>query len=137
MKAAQSRLMMVVLSLVGVADSTYLTIDSFAKISPLCPTIGVINCEKVTQSPYSHPFGIPVALLGLLWFVAMLGLSVWRPSFAVYLMLPLWLAGIIMVGYLVCVEAFLLHAICLYCTLAHVCTALMVIPVVSLTLSED
>ncbi len=137
MSAGQSRLMMIVLSIVGVGDSVYLTIDSFSKIAPFCPTGGVINCEKVTQSPYSHPYGIPVALLGLLWFATMLGLGTLRLSFAPYLMLPLWLAGIIMVGYLIYVEAFLLHAICLYCTLAHLCTALMVIPVVRLTFSED
>lgn len=137
MRAEHSRLMMIALSMIGIIDSIYLTVDSFAKISPFCPAEGVIDCVKVTQSIYSHPYGIPVALLGLLWFTAMLGLGVLRLSFAPYLMLPLWLAGIIMVGYLIYVEVFLLHAICLYCTLAHTCTALMIIPIVRLTFSEE
>jgi uncharacterized membrane protein len=42
-----------------------------------------------------------------------------------------------MVGYLVYIELGILHAICIYCTLAHVCTALMGIPVLKMTLSEE
>jgi len=128
---------LLVLAAIGLADSAYLTIDSFSKVALWCPTVGILDCGKVTQSPYSHPFGIPVALLGLLWFATMFGLGAWRPSFSVYLLLPLWLVGIIMVGYLVYVELGILHAICIYCTLAHVCTALMGIPVLKMTLSEE
>jgi uncharacterized membrane protein len=128
---------LLVLAAIGLADSAYLTIDSFSKVSPWCPTVGILDCGKVTQSPYSHPFGIPVALLGLLWFAVMFGLGAWRPSFSGYLLLPLWLVGIIMVGYLVYVELGILHAICIYCTLAHVCTALLGIPVLKMALSEE
>jgi uncharacterized membrane protein len=128
---------LIALASVGLADSTYLTINSlFSKVQLVCPSVGIINCGLVTSSPYAHVFGIPVALLGLLWFAAILTLGLSKPSFRVYLLLPLWLAGIIMVGYLIYVEAFLLHAICLYCTLAHICTALIGIPVVKLTLAE-
>ena len=122
---------------VGLVDATYLTINAFYQKVPLiCPTQGIINCSLVTSSKYSEVFGIHVALLGFLWFAAMLGLAVLRPSFMVYALLPLWIVGIIMVGYLVSAEVFALHAICLYCTLAHVCTAVMGIPVIKLTLSD-
>lgn len=128
---------LLILAAVGLADSAYLTINSlFSKVPLVCPTVGIINCGLVTSSKYAHVFGIPVALLGLLWFAAMFVLGIARPSFAVYVLLPLWIAGIVMVGYLVYAE-FLLHAICLYCTLAHICTALIGIPVVKLTLSDD
>lgn len=137
MELGRSSLTMAILSGIGVADSTYLTIDSFGKVAPYCPVVGILDCGRVTQSPYSHPFGVPVALLGLLWFVAMLGLAVVRPSFAPYVMLPLWVSGVAMVGYLVYVEAFILHAVCVYCTLAHICSILMVVPIVNLTLSES
>ncbi len=128
---------MLVPAIVGFADSIYLTINVFYEKIPLyCPSSGVINCGLVTTSKYSHAFGIPVAVLGLLWFGVMLGLAITRPSFASYVMFPLWLAGIIVVGYLIGAEVFALHAICLYCTLAHVCTAVMGIPIIKLTLSD-
>jgi len=129
---------LIVLASIGLVDSAYLTINSlFSKVPLVCPTVGVINCGLVTSSKYSHIFGTPVALLGLLWFAAIIVLGVSRPSFAVYLLLPLWLAAVIIVGYLVYVEVFLLHAICLYCTLAHICTALIGIPVTKMTLSQE
>ena len=45
------------------------------------PGSGAINCEKVTTSPQSYVFGIPVAMLGLVFFVPMLVLclpAAWR-----------------------------------------------------------
>ena len=131
------RLAMVSLASIGIADSVYLTADSFAKVAPYCPTYKILDCGKVTLSPYSHPFGIPVALLGLLWFVAMFVMGILRPSFAPFLMLPLWIAGAVMVLYLVYIELGVLGAICVYCTLAHVCTALMLFPVVRMTFAEE
>jgi len=52
-------------------------------------------------------------------------------------MLPLWLASMMIVGYLISAELFTLHAICIYCTLAHACSILMGIPVVKLSFSAD
>jgi uncharacterized membrane protein len=127
---------LLVLASVGLVDSAYLWISSLAKTPPFCPTYGAIDCGAVTSSPFSHVFGVSVALLGLLWFAAMLGLAAWRPSFFPYLALPLWLVGMLTVGYLVYIEAFVLHAVCVYCTLAHVCNILMGVPVLRLTLSE-
>lgn len=137
MKHGRSIPMMTALSVLGLLDSVYLTIDSYSKVVPYCPVTWPFNCGKVTQSPYSHPYGIPVALLGLLWFAAMVFYVVVRPSFGIYLIFPLWLASIAMVGYLVYVEAFLLDAVCIYCTLAHVCTIFMGIPIFRLTFSDD
>ena len=38
-----------------------------------CPTVGtVINCENVLSSRFSVIFGIPLAVLGLVWFVVSL-----------------------------------------------------------------
>ena len=53
-----------------------------ATVTLSCPAGGgAINCEKVTTSPQSIVFGIPVAVLGLVYFVAMLVLclpAAWR-----------------------------------------------------------
>ena len=132
----REHLLLITLTCVGLGDSAYLTIDSFAKVPPVCPTIGILDCGRVTQSQYSHPLGVPVALLGLLWFAVMLGLALLQPDFASYLMLPLWIAGVAMIGYLVFVELALLHAICIYCTLAHACTVLTIVPILRISFSE-
>jgi uncharacterized membrane protein len=71
--------------------------------------------------------GVPVALGGLLYFVAMLPLQLpraWRsPSAALRHARLAWsLVGVAAVLWLVYVELFRLDAICLYCTAVHVVT---------------
>ena len=62
----------VILCLIGIADATYLTVAHYSTTVTLaCPTKGIINCEKVTNSSYSEVFGIPVAIYGLLFFIGM------------------------------------------------------------------
>jgi len=71
-------------SVAGLAVAAYLTYEHFTAGSTLaCPDTGVVNCAKVTSSQYSKLFGIPVALLGLAFFVGMTALSVppmWRTA---------------------------------------------------------
>src|SRR5579863_2931966 len=66
------------LSIVGFGISMYLTIDHFQGIAPICSSKGFVNCELVTTSKYSYILGIPVSLLGLLFFTAMVGIN-WPP----------------------------------------------------------
>ena len=59
------------LCLAGLGVSAYLTIAHYnAKVILACPATGIVNCAKVTESPQSAILGVPVALLGLLYFVA-------------------------------------------------------------------
>ena len=70
------------LSVAGLAVSAYLTYEHFTDNSTLaCSIGGVVDCAKVTTSAWSTFLGVPVALLGLLFFVVMIGLClprVWR-----------------------------------------------------------
>jgi len=61
----------IVLSLAGLAVAGYLTYVHYAGIEPVCTGGG--GCEEVQTSAYSELLGIPVALLGLLAYVALLG----------------------------------------------------------------
>jgi uncharacterized membrane protein len=55
----------------GIIDASYLTVVHFLPSALRCPTIGtIINCENVLTSGFSAVFGIPLAVLGLLWFIA-------------------------------------------------------------------
>lgn len=115
----------------GLAVSSYLTYAHYTSATALaCPGTTVINCERVTTSPESHLVGIPVAVLGLVFFAVMGLLSLpaaWEASGPVlrYGRLLFSVTGIGMVVYLVYTELFTLDAICLWCTAVHLLTLLL------------
>jgi uncharacterized membrane protein len=120
----------------GLAVSTYLTIAHYgSSITLACPDTGVINCEKVTTSPQSVVFGVPVAVLGLVFFAAMVPMnlaSAWRCPSTIVRSVRMGLAalGVTFALYLVYTELFTIHAICLWCTSAHVLAFLLFVVVI-------
>ena len=59
-----------VLALAGLGVSTYLTIAHFTQATLAgCSESGLVDCTKVTTSAQSYVFGIPVAVLGLAFYV--------------------------------------------------------------------
>ncbi|MFG1625586.1 vitamin K epoxide reductase family protein [Kribbella sp. NPDC049227] len=119
------------LSIAGVAVAAYLTYEHFTAGSTLaCPDTGVVNCLKVTSSEYSAVFGIPVALLGLGFFVAMTVLclpQMWRAAspWPGRVRLAAVVVGVLFVFYLVWAELFQIDAICLWCTVVHALTLVL------------
>ena len=61
------------LALLGLAISAYLTWVHYAGIEPVCT--GISDCERVQSSDYAELVGIPVALLGMAGYAALLGRS--------------------------------------------------------------
>jgi uncharacterized membrane protein len=116
------------LGLAGVAVATYLTVEHYTASKTLaCPETAVLNCQKVTTSAQSVVLGVPVALLGLLFFIALVPLclpAAWRSAHrAVRWGRVLFaLIGVGFVVYLIYAELFVLDAICLWCTAVHVIT---------------
>ena len=110
----------------GTFASAYLTYEHFSRSTSLaCPESKRINCTKVTTSAWSHVAGVPVALLGLLFFLAMLALCVpalWRERRLDVLRVAAVGAGMLFVLYLIWAELYRIEAICLWCTFVHVCT---------------
>ena len=120
-----------VLSLAGLGVSIYLTIAHFTD-KPLagCSESGAINCTKVTTSPQSYVFGIPVAVLGLAFFVAAVALMspwAWRSGRREVALIRLasLVVGMGFVLYLLYAELFTIGSICLYCTSVHAITFLL------------
>jgi uncharacterized membrane protein len=114
------------LSLVGVGLSTFMTIAHFTEASILaCSGRGELSCTAVTTSPQSRVFGIPVALLGLGFFIVMSVLSsppVWRRG-ARWLALSrtaLAATGLLFVFWLIAAEVLIIGHVCLWCTGVHV-----------------
>ncbi len=120
-----------VVSVLGLADSAYLTYEHFTQSASFaCPENATVNCVKVTTSPESHVFGIPVAVLGLAFFLFMVAINSpwgWRapwPAFH-WARLGSVVVGIVFVLYLIWAELFKINAICLYCTGVHVLTFIL------------
>jgi uncharacterized membrane protein len=120
------------LALVGLAVSTYLTIAHFNESTLLgCSEVkGLVNCTKVTTSAQSYVFGIPVAVLGLAFYlfaVVIMSPWAWRAARREIHMIRIasLVVGIGFVIYLLYAELFIIGSICLYCTSVHVITFLL------------
>ena len=120
-----------IVSVLGLADAAYLMYEHFTQgASFACPENAAVNCVKVTTSPESHLLGIPVAVLGLAFFLFMAAVNTrwgWRaPWQAVHwARLGSVVVGIVFVLYLIWAELFRINAICLYCTGVHVLTFIL------------
>lgn len=133
-----ARMVIVLLaSVAGLGVATYLTLAHYTTAIALsCPNTGAISCEAVTTSAESVVFGIPVAVLGLPFFVAMLVLAlprVWRSTnrLVAPARLAFATAGIGFVCYLLYAELYEIGKICLWCTSVHVLTLVIFVAVVT------
>jgi uncharacterized membrane protein len=103
-----------VLALAGLAISAYLTAVHYTGIEPVCT--GVSDCERVQSSDYAELAGIPVAVLGVVGYAAIL----------VSLALPVEVTALLSymaVGfsaYLTWAELFEIEAICQWCVASAV-----------------
>jgi uncharacterized membrane protein len=113
------------LALAAVAVSSYLTIAHFTTPAVLaCSGSGTIDCARVTTSAQSRFLGMPVAVLGLVWSLAMAALCnplAWRSQmpWIRVVRVALAAAGVLFVLWLVYAELFVIRAICLWCTVIH------------------
>ena len=121
----RSRLLGLGLALASTAVSAYLTLVHFLAPTLLVCTAGArVDCEAVTTSRWSEVAGIPVALLGLGWSLAMTVLFLptadrWPRAAALRRVGAV--LGMAAVLWLVYVEFFLVGAVCLWCTVVHSC----------------
>jgi len=69
-------LLIAVLSVFGIADSTYLTWQWYEAASATwCDLDAFFSCTKVRESPWAAVAGIPTATVGVAGFAILLGLS--------------------------------------------------------------
>lgn len=118
-----------VAAVLGLLISAYLSVEHFTTPALLaCPEGATLNCAKVTSSAQSVLLGVPVAVLGLAYFVVMTALTLpaaWRIRRLDPVRVLGAIAGVAMVIYLVFVELFGVNAICLWCTAVHLCTLVL------------
>jgi uncharacterized membrane protein len=121
MSGGRLRPTIVLLALLGLGISTYLTYIHYAGIQPICAASG--GCERVQSSSYAELAGVPVALIGLVGYSAIL-VATLLPGEAARLGAS-WLSfvGFGFSLYLTYLELFEIHAICQWCVASAVLMA--------------
>jgi vitamin-K-epoxide reductase (warfarin-sensitive) len=117
-KAHRIYLAITLLALAGVVDSGVALRNHYAKSkSAYCEFGENFNCDMVNRSSYSVVMGIPVALLGVLGYVGLLGLSTFYRGKAEtpVMLLIAAVAGLGFALYLTYVEAYVLAVWCVLC----------------------
>jgi uncharacterized membrane protein len=117
---------MIGLTLVGLGVAGYLTYVHYSGVTPPCSIKGN-PCSQVQKSQYSLLAGVPVALIGLLGYIAILG-SLLAPEGerARFTTTALILGGFGFSLYLTYRELFTLHKICEWCVSSAVIMAILV-----------
>jgi uncharacterized membrane protein len=106
-----------VIALIGFADSTFLAFEHYKGVTPPCSIVE--GCEEVTTSKYSAIGPVPIALLGSLYYLAILVLTTAyldsRKEILIRLAAYLAFSGFAVSLILIYLQLFVIHAICLYC----------------------
>jgi uncharacterized membrane protein len=114
-------------ALAGVAVAGYLTYVHYQPDALICTSGG--GCETVQDSSYAELAGIPVALLGLLGYVAVLVLVAWDSELARTLSAAIALVAAGFAVYLIVLQAFVIDAWCIWCLVND----LVIVPLLAVT----
>ena len=99
-------------ALIGGAIAAYLTYVHYSHTAPICVNGG---CETVQKSKYAELDGIPVALLGLIAYVALLATTFVRGIVPVFASVLVAFVGVAFSGYLLWAQLGPIGAICQWC----------------------
>lgn len=117
------RLAGIVLAVLGLGVAAYLTYVHYEGVRPVCGLGG--NCEKVQTSEWSKLGGVPVALLGLLGYAAILASLLIDREEALMAGALFALVGFGFSAYLTYRELFSIDAICPWCVASAVLMTLL------------
>jgi uncharacterized membrane protein len=127
----------IILTIIGLLVSIYMTIYKITSNDNMC--IGSGDCKTVNASRYAEVYGIPVAVLGVAGYAAILTVLLLqrKPGFfqqnGSLLFFGLSLTGFLFTLYLIFVEVALIRAYCPFCiTSQTVMTIIFIISVIHL-----
>lgn len=121
---------LIALSLIGLADAIYLT---YIKLAADGICVAGEGCEIVNTSVYSQIYGIPVAVLGGLAYLAMLVVLLLEPRNEFFefngplIVLGFSIFGVLYSAYLTYLELYVIRAICEFCVLSAIVLTFMLI----------
>jgi uncharacterized membrane protein len=107
------RLALLVVSAAGIAVSAYLTYVHYRPAALICTAAG--GCETVQDSKYAVLAGLPIAVLGMVAWIAALALTIWSSELARTLTVALAIGALAFSAYLVILQLFVIDAICVWC----------------------
>jgi uncharacterized membrane protein len=129
MRIDRLRVASIVLAVLGLAIAAYLTYVHARGLQVACLASG--GCEQVQSSRYADVAGVPVALLGLAGYAAILAAVALPGESARLAAAGLTLVGLGFSGYLSYRELFTIKAICQWCVAsALIMAALSVLAIV-------
>lgn len=115
------------LSLIGFLDSAYLSAKHYLGTPVACSIFE--GCEKVLTSQYATIYGIPVALLGVFYYLTIFILTIlyWDTGKAQFLQFAAYLtiAGFLASLWFVYLQLFVIGSICIYCIISAVASMLL------------
>jgi uncharacterized membrane protein len=115
--------LIVLLSLCGLADAIYLTIEHITGQSVRCTIIA--GCSEVLSSSYAIVAGFPLASIGALAYFSVFSLAIlalFGYRIAGLLLLPLVLSMCLVSLWLIYLQAFVIHAFCQFCLISAAVT---------------
>jgi uncharacterized membrane protein len=131
------RIISVILAVIGLIDSIYLSWEKIFHVEVFCGGSG--DCQTVANSPYSEISGIPIAFLGVGVYIVIIALlylegrgTFWQQN-SPLIIFGLTLTGTIYSIYLTYLEIAVIYAICPYCVIsAVVMTLLFIVAIIRL-----
>jgi uncharacterized membrane protein len=121
------------LSLLGIADALYLTIEHVTGQSVRCTILS--GCSEVLSSRYAVVAGIPLAAVGAAAYFSVFSLATLAAfgyRIAGTILTPLVIAMFFVSVWLFYLQAFVIHQFCQYCLFsAAITTALLVLTLIS------
>jgi uncharacterized membrane protein len=129
------RIAILVLALIGVGVAGYLTYVHYEGLKVLCLSSG--GCETVQASRYAKLDGVPVAVLGLLGYVGILGSLLTRGELGRVAGFAIALIGFGFSMYLTYRELFTIKAICQWCVSSAVLMTILAVLTAIRALREE
>jgi uncharacterized membrane protein len=113
-----------VFSLCGIAFMSYLVYVHFLPegADTICNFSAGFSCEIVNKSAFAEMFGVPISVLGLVYFLASSAffLAGWKKHTLVQPLLYFTIFSLVFSLYLTLVEVFLLGTLCVFCEASKV-----------------
>lgn len=121
-----------ILAVIGLGVALYLSYVEITHVEAVCGPVG--ECNVVQSSSYAQIAGIPVAVLGALNYIAIIGLWFWQRNgrlqgrgFVILSLVGMTIVGTVFSIYLTGIELFVIRAVCAWCLSSAVTTTLLMV----------